>query len=61
MPYDASTEFDRQVRTLLELGYPAVAGLSAADFADLLEPLRPACWTGMPRRRPPTASRSCWW
>jgi hypothetical protein len=33
MAFDAATEFDRQVGTLLERGCPALAGLSAADFA----------------------------
>ena len=42
MDFDAATEFDRQVDTLLELGYPPLAGLSAADFTRLLTPLRPA-------------------
>ena len=57
MPYDASTEFDRQVRTLLELGYPAVAGLSAADFADLLEPLRAGVLARTAGAAPPTPDR----
>lgn len=55
MPYDASAEFDRQVRTLLDKGYPAVAGLSAGDLADLLEPLRAGAVeraTGMPAPTP---------
>jgi hypothetical protein len=42
MVFDAAAEFDRQVETLLERGYPALAGLSAADFAGLLTPLRAA-------------------
>lgn len=33
-------ELDRQLATLLELGYPALAGLSEAEFADLVQPLR---------------------
>jgi len=57
MPYDASAELDRQVRTLLDKGYPAAAGLSCDDLADLLEPLR----AGVVRRRagmaPPTGDR----
>jgi len=40
--HDAAAEFDRQVGTLLELGYPALAGLSATDFTALLAPLRAA-------------------
>lgn len=35
-------EFDRQVRRLVELGYPALAGLSGRGFVDLVEPLRAA-------------------
>ena len=34
-------ELDRQVRTLHDLGYPALAGMSGADLDVLLEPLRP--------------------
>ncbi len=37
---DAGTEFDRQVRVLMELGYPAAADLGAAEFCALVEPLR---------------------
>jgi hypothetical protein len=33
-------ELDRQVARLVELGYPRLAGLSAAAFAELVEPLR---------------------
>jgi hypothetical protein len=40
VPYDAAPEFDRQLGTLLDLGYPALAGLSDRDFTALLEPLR---------------------
>ena len=39
---DVAAEFDRQVATLLEQGYPDVAGLSAAGLAELVEPLRQA-------------------
>ncbi|MFI6821094.1 DUF5701 family protein [Micromonospora sp. NPDC050187] len=38
--HDAGTEFDRQVRTLLDLDYPALAGLDPQRFADSLAPLR---------------------
>lgn len=41
MVFDAAAEFDRQVGTLLALGYAALAGLSADGFTDLLRPLRP--------------------
>jgi hypothetical protein len=36
----ATVEFDRQVATLLERGYPRAAGLPGAEFVGLLEPLR---------------------
>lgn len=35
-------EFDRQVTRLVELGYPAAAGLTASAFAARLQPLRAA-------------------
>jgi hypothetical protein len=38
--YDPAAEFDRQVRTLIELGYPKVSGLVPERFAALLAPLR---------------------
>ncbi len=36
----AVTVLDRQVDTLLDLGYPALAGLTAAELTHRLEPLR---------------------
>lgn len=38
--FDPGIEFDRQVQTLHELGYPALTDQSAAAFTDLLAPLR---------------------
>ncbi|MFD3549279.1 DUF5701 family protein [Streptomyces sp. NPDC058655] len=38
--FDAGVEFDRQVQTLVGLGYPALAGRTEAAFRALLEPLR---------------------
>ncbi|GHJ57287.1 hypothetical protein Nm8I071_66590 [Nonomuraea sp. TT08I-71] len=38
--YDAATEFDRQLDRLVQLGYPALAGLTGDAFRDLLTPLR---------------------
>ncbi|MDN3250522.1 DUF5701 family protein [Streptomyces sp. ZSW22] len=38
--YDAGDEFDRQVRTLTSLGYPALAGRTPEQFAELVAPLR---------------------
>ncbi|MEV4927496.1 DUF5701 family protein [Streptomyces roseoverticillatus] len=37
---DAGAEFDRQVRTLTALGYPALAGLAPEEFDALVAPLR---------------------
>ncbi|MQA05452.1 MAG: hypothetical protein GEV07_22930 [Streptosporangiales bacterium] len=37
---DAATEFDRQVRVLLDHGYPALAGMTEDAFRDLVDPLR---------------------
>lgn len=39
---DSAVEFDRQVKTLLEAGYPDLTGLAEADFVALLSPLRAA-------------------
>ena len=36
----ATEEFDRQSQTLVDAGYPALAGLDEAGFRALLEPLR---------------------
>jgi hypothetical protein len=38
----AVDEFDRQVETLIQRGYPALAGVSAAELAETIEPLRGA-------------------
>ncbi|MFH8976132.1 DUF5701 family protein [Streptomyces sp. NPDC017890] len=38
--FDAAAEFDRQVRTLDALGYPALSGRSPEQFAELVAPLR---------------------
>lgn len=38
--FDVEAEFDRQVQTLLDKGYPAVTGLTASALAELVEPLR---------------------
>jgi hypothetical protein len=39
---DRAVEFDRQVATLIDKGYPDLTGLGDADFVDLLSPLRAA-------------------
>ncbi|WP_249374670.1 DUF5701 family protein [Streptomyces sp. I05A-00742] len=38
--FDAEAEFDRQVRNLIDHGYPALAGLDAEKFEALVAPLR---------------------
>ncbi|MCI4063291.1 DUF5701 family protein [Micromonospora sp. R77] len=48
LPFDAAAEFDRQVGTLLRLGYPALAGLTEQAFTDLVTPLRAAAVAGPP-------------
>lgn len=57
MPYDAEAEFDRQLDTLHDKGYPALAGLSAAGFRSLLEPLRAGAVGPGGRLEPPTPDR----
>ncbi|WP_128381430.1 DUF5701 family protein [Streptomyces cavernae] len=44
-PFGPAAEFDRQVRTLTELGYPKLSGLTPERFAALLEPLRATALT----------------
>jgi hypothetical protein len=56
-PFDAGTEFDRQVGTLLKLGYPALAGLTAERFTALVSPLRVAAVAGAAELPPPTEAR----
>ncbi|TPQ17773.1 DUF5701 family protein [Streptomyces sporangiiformans] len=46
-PFDPAAEFDRQVRTLTELGYPKLSGLAPERFAALLEPLRATALTAV--------------
>ncbi|MDT0614305.1 DUF5701 family protein [Streptomyces lancefieldiae] len=38
--FDPAAEFDRQVRTLTALGYPALSGRTPEQFAELVAPLR---------------------
>ncbi|MEU5877787.1 DUF5701 family protein [Spirillospora sp. NPDC047279] len=40
--FDAGTEFDRQVRTLIDKGFAELSGLDAEAYARLLAPLREA-------------------
>jgi uncharacterized protein DUF5701 len=54
---DAGTEFDRQVSTLLNKGYPRLCGLSEDEFTDLVAPLRRVAVERGEWMRPPTAAR----
>ncbi|WP_030985636.1 DUF5701 family protein [Streptomyces sp. NRRL S-1813] len=38
--FDAGSEFDRQVATLVDKGYPALAGMTETAFRTLVDPLR---------------------
>ncbi|MET8910250.1 DUF5701 family protein [Micromonospora sp. NPDC004551] len=55
--YDAATEFDRQLDRLVQLGYPALAGLTEDAFRGLLAPLRGAAVTGAADLAEPTDGR----
>ncbi|MGW4678050.1 DUF5701 family protein [Micromonospora taraxaci] len=56
-PFDAETEFDRQVDHLVHLGYPALAGLSETAFRDLVAPLRAKAVEGTAGLPAPTDAR----
>ncbi|MEV5691567.1 DUF5701 family protein [Micromonospora globbae] len=56
-PYDAATEFDRQVARLVELGYPKLAGMTEDDFRTLVHPLRAVAVTGAAGLPAPTEAR----
>ncbi|MFJ6699093.1 DUF5701 family protein [Streptomyces sp. NPDC091272] len=55
--FDAGTEFERQIQTLLDKGYPALAGKTEAEFRELLEPLREPVLEHAPSMPAPSASR----
>ncbi|WP_443056129.1 DUF5701 family protein [Streptomyces sp. NBC_00239] len=56
---DTSAEFDRQVQTLVDLGYPALAGLTEDAFRDLFGPLRaPVTARAAGVRLPPAEGRA---
>ncbi|MEV5237993.1 DUF5701 family protein [Streptomyces cinnamoneus] len=55
--FDARTEFDRQVRTLVDLGYPALAGMTEPAFRALVEPLREPVLARAATLEPPTEGR----
>jgi hypothetical protein len=54
-PFDAATEFDRQVEGLVRLGYPALAGMTESAFRDRLRPLMEPVGERASALRPPTA------
>ncbi|MGC5018940.1 DUF5701 family protein [Micromonospora sp. DT47] len=56
-PFDAGTEFDRQVATLIRLGYPNLAGLAEEQFTELVTPLRATAVAGAAELAPPTEAR----
>ncbi|MEV6653607.1 DUF5701 family protein [Streptomyces sp. NPDC051219] len=55
--FDTGTEFDRQVRTLVDLGYPALAGMTDTAFRSLVEPLREPVLTRAATLEPPAEGR----
>lgn len=56
-PFDAETEFDRQLDRLVQLGYPALAGLPETAFRDLVAPLRVRAVEGTADLPAPTDAR----
>ncbi|SCL15538.1 hypothetical protein GA0070624_0749 [Micromonospora rhizosphaerae] len=56
-PFDVAAEFDRQVGTLMEKGYPALAGISVEQFTELVTPLREAAVARAAELAPPTEAR----
>ncbi|MEV4494989.1 DUF5701 family protein [Micromonospora arborensis] len=57
IPFDAETEFDRQLDRLVQLGYPALAGLPETAFRDLVAPLRARAVEGAAGLPAPTDAR----
>ncbi|TDQ55448.1 DUF5701 family protein [Actinorugispora endophytica] len=55
--FDAGTEFDRQVRTLVDKGYPGLAGMTEAAFRALLAPLRGPVLARAAAMAPPSEGR----
>lgn len=55
--FDPAGEFDRQVRTLLDRGYPEAAGLGGEEFAALVDPLREVAVARTAAARPPEEGR----
>ncbi|GAA3754232.1 hypothetical protein [Salinactinospora qingdaonensis] len=59
--FDTNAEFDRQLQTLLEKGYPALAGVREETFIEQVAGLRATALTrSAPLAAPPRrACRSC--
>lgn len=55
--FDAGVEFDRQVQTLIDKGYPALSGLPEAAFDDLVAPLRTVAVERGASVNPPSPAR----
>lgn len=55
--FEPGAEFDRQVQTLIEKGYPTLAGLTVEEFTRLVAPLRRAAIERGGAADPPTADR----
>lgn len=55
--FDAALEFDRQVRALRDLGYPALAGITPEAFDQLVAPLRPVAVARASGAGEPTPAR----
>lgn len=55
--FDVAAEFDRQVETLMEKGYPGLAGTSAEQFTELVSPLREAAVARAAELVPPSEAR----
>ncbi|WP_433127849.1 DUF5701 family protein [Micromonospora sp. CA-240977] len=55
--FDAATEFDSQLDRLVQLGYPALAGLPEPAFRDLVAPLRARAIEGAAGLPAPTDAR----
>jgi Family of unknown function (DUF5701) len=55
--FEQGAEFDRQVQTLVEKGYPALAGLTVDEFVRLVAPLRRVAIEHGESVNPPTPAR----
>jgi hypothetical protein len=56
-PFDAGAEFDRQVRTLIDKGYPELAGLASDAFRRLVAALREVAVARAPTLAAPIRAR----